>query len=296
MPWTKFICPDKAEIQMEDCIKKCRMKEGRCVALPTLIMFQRGRRKWKGVISTTQGLNGTRLEFLRIKEDFAEAPADRAFALLGTFHHMRYQKLNLPDGLSEEWMEDSEGSGMFDYYDAETQELYDFKTTGAYRINRWLGKFKREVETGEVYKYGEKRGQPKTRQEWYLGEPDRFDITMQLSRYSWMLMDAGFPVKKAYVQATVRDFNAMSARIYALDRAIYLIDVPLFDRETVVQFYRGKQAELLNALEKNEMPPVCTEQERWEDKRCAKYCPVWYYCDHGQKVRRELANGNDSEE
>jgi hypothetical protein len=287
MPWTKFICPDRVEIDMDKCIEKCRMKEGRCVALPTLIMFKKGRRPWKGLISTTQALNGTRLEFLKIKQDYAEAPCSRAFALLGTFHHLRYQKVDLPGGLSEEWMEDSEGSGMFDYYDAETKTLYDFKTTGAYKVNRWLGRFQQEVETGEFYKTGEKKGQPKTRKEWYLGEPDNFDLTMQLSRYAWMLCDAGFPVEQAYVQATVRDYTAMTARMYALERQIYLISIEILPRDQVVAYYREKQTALLEALEKNELPSVCSTTERWEDKRCAGYCPVWYFCDHGQKVRQE---------
>src|SRR3972149_626429 len=152
--WTSFICPDEVQIKIEDCINECRM-DRRCVAKPTLIMFAMGLPKWKGKISTTQALNGTRLEFLRLKHDYGEAPCDRAFALAGTQHHLKYQKIEIPGALYEEWMEDEEGTGMFDYYDSETFELYDFKLIGGYKVNRILGKFSEEVPVaGEFFKSG----------------------------------------------------------------------------------------------------------------------------------------------
>lgn len=294
--WTKYTCPDGVEIQIEDCLAKCRMKCGRCVALPTLVMFAKGRREWKKKISTTQALNGTRMEFLKITKPFSEAPCSRAFALLGTFHHLRYQKLELPNALQEQWMEDAEGTGMFDYYDAETFEMYDFKTAGAYKVNRLLGKFSEEEEIpGEFFKSGPKRGLPKTRKVWALREPDNFEFRMQGSRYAWMLRDAGFRVDRYYVQVTVRDFNKMAARSYGLDRQIYLIEIPVFDRETVVAYYQAKQKALIEALEKNEIPPKCNDQETWDNRRCAEYCSVWSHCDHGRQIRAELIPNSEGE-
>ena len=283
--WTSFICPDEVPIKIEDCINECRM-DRRCVAKPTLIVFSRGRRQWKGKISTTQALNGTRLEFLRLKHDYGEAPCDRAFALAGTQHHLRYQKIEIPGALYEEWMEDEEGTGMFDYYDAETFELYDFKLIGGYKVNRILGKFSEEVPVaGEFFKSGPRKGQPRTQKVWAMRDPDNFEYRMQLSRYGWMLRDAGFRVDYVLLQATVRDWTEQTSKQYGLDRKIYLIEISMFDRDTVVNFYRARRDALLKALETDTMPDVCSPEERWNDRRCQKYCVVWNHCDHGRQVR-----------
>src|SRR4030067_2051938 len=93
--------------------------ERRCVAKPARIVFARGRRQWKGKISTTQALNGTRLAYLSIVTPFSERPCDRAFALLGTFHHLKHQKIDLPEALMEEGLEDPDSTGIFDFYEEE---------------------------------------------------------------------------------------------------------------------------------------------------------------------------------
>lgn len=292
MPWTKFICPDGEQIDIDWCLAQCRM-EGRCVARPTLEMFKRGRREWKGVLSTTAALNGTRLEYLKLKHDYGESPCSRAFALVGTFHHMRYQKMNLPETLQEEWMEDELGSGMFDFW--ENNQLYDFKCVGGWKICRWLGKYKIEEPTGIFYKSGPRKGQEKMRKVWGLKEPDMYELQLQLSRYAHMIMDAGFPVEKAWVQATVRDYTAMTARMYGLSRQIYLIEVPILDRDTVVNYFQAKQKKLHLALETNTVPDICLPEERWEDdRRCRSYCPVRSFCDYGANLKEEEeSNGEE---
>lgn len=295
MPWTHFECPDGQTILIEKCIEKggCRMSD-RCVSRPTCILFSRSRRTWKGKVSSTSGLNGTRYEYLRITVDFSEKPVDRAFALLGTFHHLRHQKLDLPEAIVEERVEDEDSTGIFDYYEEENgiHEMLDYKTTAAYKLCRWLGKYQVEEETGEVFKTGARAGQKKTRKVWGLREPDLFDLQMQCSRYAWGMRDAGFPVDRYKVQATVRDYNKRMAASMGLDRKIYMIEIPILDRETVAKFYHEKNRALNEALEKKELPPVCTPRERWTndaglDVRCAGYCPVWFACPHGRQVRAE---------
>lgn len=283
--WTQFICPDDVPIKIEDCIKECRM-DRRCVAKPTLIMFAKGRREWKGKISTTQALNGTRLEYLKIRHEYGEAPCDRAFALAGTQHHLKYQQVEIPNALYEEWMEDEEGTGMLDYYDSEMFELYDFKLIGGYKVNRVLGKISEDVVIpGEFFRSGPRKGQPRTQKVWGMCEPDHFEYRMQLSRYGWMLRDAGFRVDRVFLQATVRDWTKQTSKQYGLDRKIYLIEIPMFERDMVVNFYRGKRDALLKALETNTVPEKCSDEERWNDRRCIEYCPIWNHCDHGRQVR-----------
>jgi hypothetical protein len=295
MPWTQFECPDGEKIEIEKCCEKggCRMTE-RCVSRPTCILFSRSRREWRGKISATQALNGTRYEYLRLTVNYSEKPVDRAFALLGTFHHLRHQKLDLPDALVEERLEDEDSTGMFDYYEEENgvHVLTDYKTTAAYKLCRWLGKYQVEEETGEFFKSGPRAGQKKTRKVWAMREPDLFDLSMQFSRYAWLLRKNNFPVDIAKAQATIRDFNKRMGIQYGLDRKIYMLSVPLFDEETVTNFYRTKNNALNEALAKKELPPVCDRRERWTndagiDIRCTGYCPVWAACDHGRQVRAE---------
>jgi len=299
MPLTHFICPDKAEIAIKDCLASCRMG-GRCVSKPTLILMSR-QRAWKGKISATQALNGTRLEYLKIKYDYAEAPVSRAFALLGTIHHAKLEGMEVPEALMEERLEDEIGHGTFDYYDPAEKALYDYKTAGSYKINRVLGKKKItiDVETGEIYKTGARKGEPKTRKEhtWSMVEPDTFDWQMQCSRYAWMLIDMGFPVEKIYVQATVRDFTKQTARQYGLDRQIYIIQLDVLPKDVVENFYRTRQAELAGYLSLGVIPPPCEPKERWADdditdnttpgRRCIGFCPVWSHCDLGIRAHEQ---------
>ena len=127
-----------------------------------------------------------------------------------------------------------------------------------------------------------------------MGDPDTFDWRMQLSRYSWMLIDAGFPVEKIMVQVTVRDFGAITARQYGLDRQIYLIPLELFPQDYVVDYYRTKQDALIHALETNEMPPPCNDYERWGGKRCEKFCPIWEHCDVGIAAHEQIETLDDA--
>jgi hypothetical protein len=288
MPFVNYICPDGVEIKIEDCIEKCRMV-GRCVSLPTLMLMAQ-RRPWKGVLSTTQALNGTRYEYLRITKDYAEKPVDRAFALLGTLHHLKHQNVDVPDALVEEKLSDELGTGIPDLLI--NGELWDYKTAAAYKVRRWLGK-KREEEVippGEkghgVYTKGKNKGEPRTRPFWSMTEPDIFDLQMQVSRYAmlWRSLGPTFKVDKAFVQVTVRDFSkTMTPRMHGLDRAIYVIPIPLLDEETVSHFYMTKATALMEALDGGVMPPPCSPHEAWDGKRCAAYCPVWMHCDEGQR-------------
>lgn len=299
MPRTDFICPDGGRITTEGCLISCRM-DRRCVTLPTLMLMAKTR-KWTGILSTTEALNGTRLTYLKATVDYAETPTSLAFALLGTFHHLKAQNINVPENLVEEWVEDELGSGMFDAYDSVNQILYDYKTAGCYKVNRVLGKVKTvtEIPLDEVFKSGPRKGQVKTKKEikWGLGEPDDFEWRMQLSRYAMLLEKAGFPVKEIIVQVTVRDYNRQNARQYGLNRQIYVIPLERIPVDKVEEYYIRKTTALKEAFEKEELPPPCSPRERWLDEgdgnlpgiRCQAYCPVWDHCDLGITAHEQLA-------
>jgi len=270
---------------------------GRCVSKPTLILMARQRTPGRK-LSATEALNGTRLTYLKRTTTYGESPMNLAFALLGTFHHLQHENVDPGEGLVEVRLDDDEGGGTPDYYDGIEKALWDYKTTGAFKVNRALGKkkFESPFPTGEFYKSGPNKGQEKTRKlvEWGLGEPDMWDWQMQLSRYANLYRGYGFPVERAYIQATVRDFTAQTQRQYGLDRQIYVIPVPLFEDAMVEDFYKTKNAALEYALEHHLIPPPCSPSERWADegvtdlttpgRRCLKYCPVYSFCDLGIKA------------
>ena len=288
MPLTHFECPDGELITLADCRKECRMEE-RCVSKPTIILMSR-QRTWKGKISTTQAFNGTRYEYLRIARGYSERPCDRAFALLGTFHHLKMQDACPTEGLAEIFLEDAEGTGIADYYDTDEQTLWDFKTMGAWRLARVTGRRKIEEEIPEgqpghgLFASGPRKGTPRTRSSWGMVEPDDWEIRMQLSRYAALYEDAGFPVKQLYAQITVRDFGARTPVQYGIHRQIYVLKVNRIPREEVEKYYKDKQAKLIEAVETNKMPPPCNVRETWDGVRCARFCPVWKDCEQGIKA------------
>jgi len=303
MPLTHFECPDGELVKLQDCLDKCRM-ECRCVSKPTLVLMSR-QRTWKGKISTTQGFNGTRYEFLRITRDYSERPCDRAFALLGTFHHLKLQGACPAEGIAEEFLEDAEGTGIADYYDSDECALWDFKTMGAWRVAKVTGRSKIEEEIPEgqpghgLFASGPRKGTPRTRSSWGMVEPDDWELRMQLSRYAMMYEAAGFPVKGLYVQVTVRDFGARTPVQYGIHRQIYVLKINRIPAAEVQKYYNERQAALVKAVDTGQMPPACNVRETWDGIRCARFCPVWRDCDKGWKAhetpQKKEEEGNPNE-
>ena len=87
MPLVGFICPDGAVAPIADDLAHCRSCDHKCLTLPTLRYIAK-ERVWNGRPSTTQLLNGTMLEFLKITRDYTCDPGqDRIFALYGSALH-----------------------------------------------------------------------------------------------------------------------------------------------------------------------------------------------------------------
>jgi len=242
-----FICPDGKRVSHRQCLEGCRQ---RCLTLPTLASLAQVR-EWNGIPSTTQCLNGTRMEYLKITSDYYVKPKERAFALLGTRHHFRLEaitrKLNV---LSEEKLQ-GEVSGVIDLLEPDHAPdcyiLADYKTSGSYKVARAL------------------RG-------------DMSDWELQLNNYRIMVEDLGFPVSRMLVQCTVRDGGTFMARKNGLTENIYLIPVKRLDDAQVKDYFYRKSQMLIKAVENGEMPPPCNGEESWGGRRCLGYCDVVDLC------------------
>lgn len=95
-----FKCPDNTIVEVKSCLEKCSLKE-RCLTLPTLTLMAE-ERKWNGIPSTTQLLNGTMMEFLKLTQPYTVDPDKRAFMLAGTKHHASLEEVAKRLGLPSE--------------------------------------------------------------------------------------------------------------------------------------------------------------------------------------------------
>lgn len=297
MPMTRFICPDGQETTIKACFESCRMGS-RCATLPTLQEIGKTR-EWKGVPSTTQLLKGTREAYLEIITEFAASPDSFAFALVGSKAHAKLERGDAAGHLLEERLTEDEISGQFDLYDGETKTLFDYKTSGSYKVAKALGleKIATEIETGEVYKTGERKGQQKTRKEYRFekGEPDMADWIMQLNHYRLLLEGAGFPVGRMVIQCVTRDGGTFTAKSRGIDRNIYLIDVPRLPDDEVRSYFESKRDSLLFCLEVREIPAPCTIDENWQGRKCADYCHVWKDCELGRQAHATVAANTEGD-
>ena len=154
MPATKFICPDGQEIKISKCLKSCPNVQ-RCMFLSTLR-------------AVANSLNRKVL-----------------YALQGQAIHSINECHSHGEILSEERLKDEITSGQFDLFgkiiDNDDGVLGDLKVTSSYKLMKALGIYKVDITTGDFFKTGAKKGQPKTRKEFrYDGVKDVLEWAIQL--------------------------------------------------------------------------------------------------------------------
>jgi len=288
MPLTWLKCPDTQLITVDDCLAKCRMGR-RCLTLPTLKEIT-SEREWKGEPSTTQLINGTMMEFLKLTQPYTIDPDDRAFALLGTRHH---QKLEAQSGPLAE-LALSGDRDIIDLLECEegAWTLTDYKTWGSYRVAKALGMVqvgKRPDPNGEVYKTSGKWGKAgdvKTVPVFQPSGPkDMKDTELQLNHYRVMLKDKfNILIDRMQIQITVRDGGLAVATGRGITRNTYMLDVDKLDDGAVTEFFSNKKEQLLRALRLNEWTEPCTDWECWDGTRCKGYCDVAVVCPKGLRL------------
>jgi hypothetical protein len=275
-----FVCPDGTLKTFEECLRDGGCPS-RCISRSSLKLMAIAR-PWTGKPSTTQLINGTMMEYLKIKHDYYENPQHNSYAILGTRVHGGLASTDDEISILEEKLEDDVSSGTLDFLEHENNigVLGDHKVCGFYKVLRARGFFSQDVEAGE-YKTGPKKGKPKFEKQWFQGKPDCFEWTMQLNRYRMLVEKAGFKVDKMKIEATIRDFNSSPREKgrYIL-KPIEYFEVEKWSDDFVQTFFNQKNKDLLFALENGWKIP-CSERERWNDRRCEKYCSVAKFCPHG---------------
>ena len=280
-PLWGFECPDGAIAPLADDLAHCRSCDHRCLTLPTLRYIGK-ERVWNGRPSTTQLLNGTMLEFLKITRDYVCDPGqDRIFALYGSALHALLAKeaeeLNLPAEVALS----PDGRDIFDLLEPEngTWTLTDNKGWGSYKVARALGL----VKSG------------KGKDARFVIDPeqaDLYEVELQLNNYTRMLEEKGVMIGRMQLQVFVRDGGLAVAKTRGITRNSYIIPIKRLDADYVGSYFDGKAGDLLKALEKYEADPTyfptpCDNRESWDGNRCGKWCDVAKFCPKGMLGMQE---------
>jgi len=294
----RFKCPDGEEIKIEDCLQKCRMAS-RCVAKPLLIKMAEVR-EWKGQPSTTQLLNGTYEAFLKIVTGFSDEPDSLIYSFLGTGVHS-YLDTAKGDGVQTEdvlgQMTSEDGvTGRPDLVVDENDqlEMIDYKVCGSFQITKALGlTFELVPSETEVYsqksyttdaignKMSYEKGSPKMERK-YFADPSKADIfnwSMQLNHYRILYeQKTSKKIDKLTIQAIVRDGGLAATMSRGVYKKSYLIPIPIIDNQIVLDYFRVKKDNLLQALAQFDWNEKCSDFETWSGKKCESYCSVSHVC------------------
>ncbi|CQR69966.1 hypothetical protein SOV_52420 [Sporomusa ovata DSM 2662] len=285
MPATQFICPDGRRILIQECLTACPRKQ-RCMFLPTLRAVANSLNRGITEPTVTELIAGTRETYLKKTINYAVNPQDVLYALHGQAVHTINEGHTEGNILTEVRLTDAITSGKFDLYgeilDQDSGVLGDIKVTSSYKLMKALGKYKVDVPTGEVYKTGARKGEPKYKKEWRDdGVKAITDWAIQLNYYRILLEQQGLVVNKMIIQAMCRDNSLRIANERGIYQAIYLIPIQKISDQWLNLYFKAKAFVLQQALNNNRLPAICKPRERWYDRKCLDYCQVASHCQYG---------------
>jgi hypothetical protein len=297
MPIRDFICPDGQRISPTECLKEggCRRGEGtkfqRCATRNYLKLASR-EREWRGVPSTTQLIQGTLCAFLKISKPYDITPDSRAFMINGTMAHAKLETQGDEISKVEEVFAEEQVSGIADIIEEECGRvtLWDYKTSGSFKVGKALGWKVVEVESDEVYKSGKKKGQKKTIKELRQDKAyvDVREWELQLNFYRLLAQKKlGKKIDALKVQVIVRDGGTYIARGRGIVRNLYVIEIPIIRDEEIEGYFEKKRKDLLKALKQGYWKEICSKEENWDGLKCKRYCEVAGYCNYGKYLKKE---------
>jgi hypothetical protein len=271
-----LICKDGKTILTEECFKACRLGD-RCAPLSYLKLAGQTR-EWKGIPSVTQLIRGIRESYLMIKNDYAESPESSTFAIAGTKSHSSLEKFGVdPEkGILYEGI-----SGIPDEIDGTT--LIDYKFSGSYKVAQVLGIKMEDKETGEFFK----NGNPKVKKVPVYGQRDFGDWGKQINMYRLMAQSVGVEITEQKLFLVPRDGQTYMSNSRGVTDSMYYLDVPFIDDQELKTWFLSRRDQLLNAVEDNTLPPLCSDEESWQGKKCQKYCAVREYCPNNPYLQGE---------
>lgn len=176
--------------------------------------------------------------------------------------------------------------------------LTDNKSSGSFKIKKWLGLVSETHEEtildGDgkpvLLKSGKNMGQPKTKKHRTITiDPKKVDIyaeKLQINRYRIMYEVKGFPISRMQIQAIPRDGNTYVAKNYGITKSLYLIPIKRLPNKEVLDFYK-LLADEVNEAFKTGYARECNNWEAWDGKRCSDFCEVKDACLEMSKAHGE---------
>lgn len=304
MAATQFTCFNGDNILIEQCLRNCPHCN-RCMSLNTLetlaaTVKDRGLTKF----SVTELLSGTREVFLKRTKDYAVDPNTLVYAMHGSAVHALAEE-NSDEKIITELRLDSDTLGITGQIDAYGNNLVtrgkyslvDMKVTSSFKAMKALGLYKEEVETGEYFKTGIRKGQPKTKKVLRTnGRRDLLDWAIQVNIYALMLREAGYKVHSLYIQMLIRDYSLKTATDRGIDKPVYLVKINPISEHWLRRWIAEKKRRLESALATGIMPAKCSKRETWNGRKCSDYCAVKDSCMYGKLISNFNPNSADEKE
>ncbi len=266
-PLRYFDCSDYQRREISTCLERCPRPQGRCLSLPTLHEIGKARDYKSGHYSTTMLLNPLRINYLMLTCDYAIKPFDQAFALLGTKVHKRLEDVarNIK-GLIAEKHVPADISGQIDLLEPDDlnegfYKLVDRKCYGSYSVKKHLGTD-------------------------HSGAYDRWILGMQLSYYAILARSVGIPVKRLMVEVIVRDGGTFTAKNNGVTEKIMMVPVQELPEDDVLSYFAEQDKLLKGYLEHKEIPPLCTNEQSWNFRRCKGFCNSMEFCPEGRRINK----------
>lgn len=295
----QFICPNGDKVNIDLCLSRCP-HHIRCMGKPTLEAVANSvkDRKLGRKYSVTELIAGTREMYLKKTTDYAVDPQDQIFAMHGTAVHSICEKHSSSFILTEVRLANSLYTGQIDAYGDllgnGKKIILDYKVTSSFKAAMALGYYKVEEPTGEFYKTGLKKGQPKTRKVLKTdGRKQILQWAIQVNAYRMLLEEHNFPVEELWVQMYIRDFSLRISKERNINQPIYLIKVNKISDIWLKKYFEIKKKRLDDAIKNGVIPDYCRNSESWGGRKCESYCSVFDACKRA--YAEKLASSSSDE-
>ena len=284
MTANQFVCPNHDKILIKQCLANCP-HHIRCMAKPTLETVAKSvsDRNLGRKFSVTELIAGTREQYLKKTTNYAINPQDHIFAMHGSAVHSICEHSTSSSVLTELRLANDLYTGQIDCYGDVLGNgkkiLLDYKVTSSYKAMIALGYYKEELPTGEVYKTGLKKGQPKTKKVWrYDGVRKLYEWAIQVNGYRLLLEEHNFKVDDMYIQLYVRDYSVRISSERNITQPMYLLHINKISDTWLYQYFAAKKTRLETAIKSGSVPAYCSSRESWKGRKCAEYCDVYEEC------------------
>ena len=260
-------CPDGTCVDTKSCMIHCRLGD-RCVPSPVLDVMTRNKVTHPKLFSVTTLISPTRIAYLKRVNEFYITPRNAIKAFYGTAVHQLNAGEPWAGRRVELTLQDEQTIGTMDLI--EDDILWDYKVWGSYRVAMALGMVPVKFMNTRTNRLNT-RWEP-------IGKPDIQDEIWQLNRYRMLAQSHNYKVKHMKLFIVVKDAELQTAYSRNITEPFYQVPVPLVEDDDVYAYFETKRNALERAISEGTVPALCTDGERWGNRRCI-YCDVASLCD-----------------